>query len=140
MSDRTGKCLCGAVTFVARGLDTEIHACHCEMCRRWTGGPGFATRADAVEFSGEDKIRVFDSSDWAERGFCADCGTHLFYRMKADGLTMLWSGALDDVSDLKLTGEIYVDSKPPGYDFEGDHPRQTGAEFLASIGMGAPES
>ena len=44
-------------------------------------------------------------------------------------------GAFDDSADLKLEGEIYIDEKPPGYDFAGDHSRMTGAEFLASIGV-----
>ena len=25
---------------------------------------------------------MFDSSPWAERGFCKTCGTHLFYLLK----------------------------------------------------------
>ena len=36
----TGKCLCGAVGFEAQGVQTEIHVCHCSMCRRWNGGAG----------------------------------------------------------------------------------------------------
>ena len=63
---------------------------------------------------------------------------HHYVEMKANGMTMLWCGTLDDVSDLQLGGEIYVDSKPPGYAFVGDHERLTGAEFLASIGA-APD-
>ena len=48
---------------------------------------------------------------------------------------MLCVGTFDDESPFELAGEIYVDEKPPGYDFAGDHPRQTGAEFMASLGM-----
>lgn len=139
MPTETGRCLCGAVTYAATGLDPEIHACHCETCRRWTGGPGLATRTESVQFTGEDKIKIFDSSEWAERAFCGECGTNLFFRMKADGMTMIWAGTLDDTSRLCLGGEIYVDSKPPGYDFAGEHERLTGEQFLASIGMGDPE-
>ena len=39
-------------------------------------------------------------------------------------------GAFDDASAFELVGEIYVDEKPPGYAFAGDHPRQTGEQFL----------
>jgi hypothetical protein len=30
-------------------------------------------------------------------------------------------------------GEIFVDNKPAGYAFAGDHPRLTEAEFLAQF-------
>jgi hypothetical protein len=46
---------------------------------------------------------------------------------------MVSMGAFDDQSVFQLAGEIYVDAKPPGYAFAGDHPRQTGEEFLASM-------
>lgn len=135
MAEHTGRCLCGAVTFKAESLDPHVHACHCGMCRRWSGGPALAAQVGNIVFDGEANISLYASSDWAERGFCAKCGTNLFYRVKENGMTMLWSGTLDDPSELTLAGEIYIDSKPPGYDFAGDHPRQTEAEFLESIGM-----
>jgi hypothetical protein len=37
--ERTGKCMCGAVSYTAKGVDKEIAACHCSMCRRWASGP-----------------------------------------------------------------------------------------------------
>lgn len=138
--DVTGRCLCEAVTFSAKEVDPHLHACHCTMCRRWSGGPGFAVAVGQVEFAGEDKISVYSSSDWAERGFCQQCGTNLFYRMKPAGPTMMWAGSIDDNEVFELTGEIYVDEKPQGYDFAGDHPRQTGPEFLASMGVELPEA
>jgi len=137
--DSTGQCLCGAVTFSAKDIDPHMHACHCTMCRKWSGGPGFAIGVGSVEFNGEANITAFASSDWAERGFCNRCGTNLFYRMPQTGMTMLWAGSLDNNEDFDLTGEIYVDEKPAGYNFAGDHPRQTGPEFLASMGVEIPE-
>ena len=32
-----GHCLCGAVQLEFEPKAPEIHACHCEMCRRWAG-------------------------------------------------------------------------------------------------------
>jgi hypothetical protein len=43
----------------------------------------------AVSFDGEEHLSVFDSSKWAERGFCRSCGTHLFYRIKETGQHMI---------------------------------------------------
>jgi hypothetical protein len=41
-------------------------------------------------------------------------------------------GTFDDQPAFKLSGEIYIDEKPPAYELAGDHPRMTGAEFMAS--------
>jgi hypothetical protein len=132
----TGKCLCGAVTFSAEEVNPHVHACHCSMCRNWTGGPMQASAVGSVTFSGESHIKRYQSSDWAERGFCAECGTSLFYRFKDPEMYLLATGAFDDSEPFKLVGEIYIDEKPPGYEFAGDHPRITGEEFLASLGEG----
>ena len=127
-----GRCLCGAITFRAEGVEPHFHACHCGMCRRW-GGPAMAARVGSLAFEGEEHLARYDSSAWAERGFCRRCGSHLFYRLKDGDQYVVWTGAFDDPSAFRLAGEIFVDEKPAGYDFAGDHPRQTGAEFLASL-------
>lgn len=129
----TGHCLCGAVTFNAEDVQSEIHACHCGMCRRWSGGPAFAAGVGKVTFKGEENLTRFDSSAWAERGFCNRCGTNLFYRLKEADQYVLWVGTFDDQTPFKLAGEIYIDEKPPLYDFAGDHSRLTGEEFLALL-------
>ena len=98
-----------------------------------------AAQASNVTFEGEQNIKVYASSEWAERGFCTECGTNLFYRLKEPPMYMMATGCFDDAEQFSLTGEIYVDEKPSGYNFAGDHPRMTGAEFMASMGMG-PES
>jgi hypothetical protein len=130
-----GRCLCGAVSYSARDVDTAVHACHCGMCRRWTGGPALAASVGSVEFQGEEHIGRFDSSPWAERGFCRRCGSNLFYRLKDRDHYVLWMGTFDDQSPFRVTGEIYIDEKPAGYALAGEHPRLTGAEFMASIGQ-----
>lgn len=129
----TGKCLCGAVRFQAEEVDTHLHSCHCSMCRGWSGGPLLAASVASVVFEGEEKIKRYASSEWAERGFCSDCGTSLFYRLKEADQYILCMGSFDDQSVFELVGEIYIDEKPPGYEFAGDHPRQTGEEFMASL-------
>lgn len=131
----TGQCLCGAVKFDAQGVETHVHGCHCSMCRRWSGGPMLAASVQSIEFSGEDKVKRFDSSEWAQRGFCSECGTSLFYYLKPANQYIMCTGAFDDVEPFELSGEIYIDEKPSMYDFAGDHPRQTGEEFLASMNV-----
>lgn len=132
---RTGSCLCGGVTFEAECSSDDYGACHCGMCRKWSGSATMGVHPEKVTFTGEENITAYASSEWAERGFCKTCGTHLFYRMRDGSMTVVWAGTLDDQSGLKLAGEIYIDSKPDGYAFVGDHPRLTEHEFFKSIGM-----
>ncbi len=135
MSESAGKCLCGAVTYTAREVDKHVHACHCSMCRGWTGGPMLAASVGSIEFDGEEHIKRYQSSEWAERGFCSRCGSSLFYYLKPQDMYIVATGTFDDAEQFKLEGEIYVDEKPSGYDFAGDHPRMTGEEFMASMGQ-----
>jgi hypothetical protein len=129
----TGRCLCGAVTFTAEGVDKALHVCHCSMCRRWAGGPTFCMSVERVAFRGDDHIGRFESSAWAERGFCTRCGSSLFYRLKEPDQYILNMGSFDDPTPFEVANEIYVDDKPPGYSIAGTHPRMTGDEFLASL-------
>jgi len=131
---KQGRRLCGAVSFTAHDVNLHHHACHCSMCRRWTGGPGFAVPASAVEWHGECSIRRYSSSEWGERGFCGDCGSHLFYRFVPRDEYYLYVGLFDDDSEFKLVGEIYVDEQPPGYRFSDGLHRITGDDFVAQFG------
>lgn len=132
----TGHCLCGAVKLTARDTGVHLNICHCDMCRRWNGGPSITVIAKEAEFDGEEHIVIYDSSDWAQRAFCGKCGSNLYYNFKESTDWFLWAGLFDDQSGFAMGQEIYIDNKPPGYSFAGDHPRLTEAEFLKSIGMG----
>ena len=104
------------------------------MCRRWSGGsPFFASVCEGVVFEGEDQLGRFTSSPWAQRGFCKACGTTLFYFLVPAQKYMMSVGAFDEQSQFQLVREIFVDHKPPGYAFAGDHPRWTEAETLARM-------
>ena len=83
---KSGKCLCGEVKIAAKNVDQKVHACHCTMCRKWAGGPSMSVNCGSdVSFSEGKSIRIYDSSEWAERGFCSFCGSHIFYRLKENG-------------------------------------------------------
>jgi len=135
MSDMTGKCLCGAVRFTARNVEVHHHACHCGMCRRWSGGPVMAAPVESVAFQGEAKMERYQSSDLVERGFCKTCGASLFCYVKPIDRYYMCVGAFDDQTSFRLTGEIFVDNKPAGYAFVGDHTRLTEAEFMAQFAV-----
>ena len=128
----TGHCLCNAVTVTAKPIKPHLEACHCEMCRRWCGSAYIAVQSDAdVSFTGEKHITRYKSSDWAERGFCSQCGSNLFYRFTPTGSYSFLAGLFDDLGDMTLGEEIFVDEQPPYYSFEQKTHRKTGPEMIA---------
>ena len=134
--------MCGAVSYTAEGIEPHISACHCGMCRRWTGGPLLSTFAKEVRWRGEDAITTFKSSEWAERGFCSKCGSSLFYRITApgkyQGMLSLAFGTLDDQTGFTMDKEWFFDKKPDAYTLEGERKRVTEAEAFAMF-SGASE-
>lgn len=135
-----GGCICGAVRFEAKPRASETHVCHCETCRRWTGSAFMCVSVlpEDIRFTGAENIRTYRSSEWAERGWCDRCGTTLYYHLTVDGFGPktyeMALGLFDAPSGLPLTKEIYIDRKPDGFAFAGDHRRLTKAEVEASLG------
>lgn len=133
MSDHHGSCLCGAIHVSVTLEDTSVSACHCSMCRKWTGGPLLVVHStQPLQFRGAQPA-VYDSSDWAQRGFCPSCGTHLFYRLKAGSFDAVPVGVLDDGGAWSLDLQVYVDEKPAFYCFSNATRNMTGAEVIAQF-------
>ncbi len=132
--DRTGSCLCGKVKFEVKLISAEVHVCHCNICQKWAGGPAFAIQCNGGwTIDGEENVTWYASSEWANRGFCKTCGTHLFFKTKDDSYYGV-TGLIDNKSDLKINEHIFVDKKPDYYDFVDDSPRLTEQEFFEKIG------
>lgn len=127
-----GACLCGAVRVTATPKSSSIGVCHCGMCRRWGGGPLFAAECGGeVDFEGAEHISVFASSEWAERGFCRTCGTHLFYRLKQDAFYAIPIGLFEHSDQWLFSEQIFIDQKPSFYSFAEDTKNLTGAQVFA---------
>lgn len=134
ISTGKGYCLCGAVTFVAKAMNKSVGACHCGMCRKWTGGPLLAVDCGSnVSFEGSENITIFNSSQWAERGFCSKCGSHLFYRLKETQQYIVPVGLFENYDGLVLDHQIFIDEKPSFYSFKNETRNMTGAEVFAQF-------
>lgn len=128
-----GHCLCGAVSFTSSEAK-EIGACHCAFCRRWSGGPLLAVHCGPdVSFESTDQITAYASSEWAERAFCKQCGTHLYYKLLATGEYFIPAGAFDS-SDFELTSQIYIDKKPAYYAFANQTTMLTEQQVIEQYG------
>lgn len=129
-----GRCLCGAVHISTQTMSAHVGACHCGMCRKWGGGPLLAVDCGSdVTFLGKENISIFDSSEWAERGFCSKCGSHLFYRLKAQNLYIVPVGLFDHCVTLIFDHQIFIEEKPAFYSFSNKTKDMTGAEVFAQF-------
>lgn len=130
----SGGCLCGAVRFTVEPGSREFGTCHCSMCRRWTAGLFLSVECeDRFEIEDNSSLGVYRSSEWADRGFCKKCGTPLFYRLVGPDHYAVSLEALDDRRGFAFASEIFIEDKPPYYDFANDTRRMTGAEALAGV-------
>ena len=131
MSEGKGSCLCGAVKITVKKMKNNVDACHCGMCRKWGGGPFMCVDCGSdVTFEGEENISVYDSSDWAERGFCKKCGSHLFYRLKEVNDHQVPVGLFDEQNNYHFELQVYIDQKPSFYDFANKTKEMTEAEVI----------
>ena len=86
-----------------------------------------------LSFEGEENIGLYQSSEWAERGFCKQCGSHLFYREKQSNQYYIPAGIFDNESDLTLKHQVFIDEKPEYYSFGNKTKNMTGAELFAQF-------
>ena len=136
-----GHCLCGAVNVRATPVRRHVEACHCTMCRRWGGSALLGVQCGGdVAIEGEAQVVRYRSSDWAERGFCGRCGSHLFYRYLPLDTYSFTAGLFPDDVLLPLAEEIFVDEQPAYYAFDADSEKLTGPEVMAKFGVGQEEA
>lgn len=129
-----GKCLCGSVRVTAEPKTNQFGACHCGMCSQWGGGPLLAVECeDRVSFEGDSHIGIYASSEWAERGFCKQCGTHLFYRLKEQPFYAIPIGLFGEDQSWEFASQIFIDHKPSYYSFANPTKNLTGAEVFAQF-------
>jgi hypothetical protein len=134
----SGSCLCGAVRFTAAPNKREVGACHCSMCRRWTTGPFLGLECgNTLEIADKSQLGVYRSSAWAERAFCGQCGTPLYYRLVGKDFYFVSAEAFDDRAGFVFASQIFIDEKPAYYEFANKTHNMTGAEVFAAF---APSS
>ena len=121
----TGSCLCGAIRFQVKGDLKDPVACHCSMCRRQTGHYDAATEVQKSDLTieGEDRVSWYQSSEKVRRGFCSNCGSHLFFDPPARDWISIAMGAFDKPTGTKLALHIFVADKGDYYDIADGVPQ-----------------
>ncbi|MEO8530866.1 MAG: GFA family protein [Deltaproteobacteria bacterium] len=124
----SGSCLCGGVAFTADPPLRGVVTCHCTQCRKTSGHLWATTSVPLSQFHllAQDSLRWFRSSDQAERGFCATCGSSLFWRPTGEDCISIAAGAFDGPTGLKIAEHIYVADKGDYYAVPDDAPHDPG--------------
>lgn len=95
------------------------------MCRRLHGnfGPHTKARKENIRITNAEGLGWYKSSDVARRGFCIRCGSSLFWEPFHLDATGIIAGSLDDRTELKTIGHIFVAEKSDFYEITDDLPQ-----------------
>lgn len=138
----TGGCQCGAVRYAFYAPLEKAHVCHCRMCQRATGGLFAALAGGTLENFAWTRgtPSFFASSNLARRGFCANCGTPLFFKYDApDARIYATIGSLDEPEKAPIIRQYGIESRLPWVRFCDEVPAERTAEdaeaqaFLAGL-------
>jgi hypothetical protein len=122
----SGRCLCGAVRYEVRGPLRDVVVCHCRECRRWHGNYCAASASAKDDLVIDDRsgalrwIQSPESDAHGRRGFCAQCGSSLFWDAPNRPTTAIAAGTLDEPTGLRTIYHIYTATKGDYYELPDD--------------------
>jgi hypothetical protein len=125
----TGGCQCGAVRYALHKAPTNPHICHCRMCQKAFGSyfaPLAGVNREAFEIT-RGTLATFRSSDLAERGFCAACGTPLTFRFIDSTRISISLGSLDEPEKIQPAIQVGIEARMPWFAELADMPGETTA-------------
>lgn len=124
-----GSCLCGAVRYRVTARPLTITACHCDGCKKLSGGTNllvFTVPREGLEhLAGELQRyrRTGESGRQSDVVRCATCGTRLWHEPLAFPVMTVTAGTLDDPSWVVPASEIWVERASPAAIFHSDAQR-----------------
>lgn len=106
----TGHCLCSGIEYEAKGLLRPIVYCHCEQCHRTSGNLVAATACDLKDLAltKNESLGWYRSSQIAQRGFCSNCGSTLFWKPEHDNYICIMAWTQNRPSGLKAERHRFV--------------------------------
>jgi hypothetical protein len=122
----TGGCQCGAIRYALYAEPTDPHICHCRMCQK-AFGSFFAPLTGVLQSDftlTRGKLAVFRSSNLAERGFCANCGTPLTFHYVDSPRIAVSIGSLDHPELVPPRKQYGIEARMPWFP-ELDIPSET---------------
>ena len=113
-----GICHCGKIKINARVKKSEVRACHCTDCQKFSGAPLRAIAVasyDKITITGTPKeyIKIGDSGKKRIQAFCLDCGTQLFATDIEKKTFNIRTGFLEQKNELKPIIHVFKQSGMP---------------------------
>jgi hypothetical protein len=124
---RTGRCLCGQVTYELTGDLLATAVCHCDHCQRQSGGAfsvNLVAHESQLNLSGDLTTYVEtgenDDGEYVYRRFCGSCGSPVVSELaQSAGVVAVKAGTLDDRSDVRPTVEVWCVDRQPWVELPG---------------------
>lgn len=110
-----GNCNCGAISFAVAGDSRSVSACDCQECRRQSGGIWRSAVNEATDLRITGTPQWFRCSNTAQCGFCARCGSFLFWKHAAESSISFALGAIETPTGLTLQKHIFTAEKGDYY-------------------------
>lgn len=125
MTAHEGSCLCGAVRFTVVADLPPPDGCHCTSCRKQTGHYLVSTDVpkSALTVTGARNVTWFQSSEKVRRGFCARCGSTLFWDPVFRDWIGIAMGAFDGPTGTHQSRHIFTSQKGDYYDIADGLPQ-----------------
>lgn len=119
-----GSCLCGDVTYTVVGDVMGASVCHCSQCRKQSGHVWSSGHApeQLVKISGN--VSWCEASTTAKRGFCARCGSFLFWKAHDEDTMSFSLGSLEKPTGVKLEKHIFTADKGDYYEINDGVPKK----------------
>lgn len=108
-----GGCLCGAVRYQVTGPAVAATLCHCQSCRRASGGASVAWAVfDKADVAVTGEVHDYSSSPGIYWGSCPTCGSLVTYRHDSRPAHLdITTATLDDPAVFPPSVEIWVGEK-----------------------------
>ena len=129
----TGGCLCGEVCFEVTEASFQTDYCHCRMCQRMSGSvlTSWADFKDTKFRCTRGEIKYYKSSQYAERGFCANCGSTLVQRSLGGDWVAVATGSFDQPEKFPPTNvHCGIEGQVPWLEINDNLPRKTTREAM----------
>ncbi|GDY25761.1 aldehyde-activating protein [Agarivorans sp. Toyoura001] len=115
-----GTCLCEAVRFEAEDNFEQFHLCHCDQCKKISGGAHvsnlFLTPSRFTWLSGKQQINQYDVPGRnISNAFCKHCGSPVPYLSSSKRWVIVPAGSLDSSPSLAPQDHIFVKEKATWY-------------------------
>jgi len=116
MSNLSGECLCGAISYSCSEAPVLAGHCQCTDCQKISGAGHIANIAvprGSLTIKGEMAFheKAAESGNVVKRGFCPECGCHIYAENSGvPQFEFIRAGSLHDLEQFKPSMVVYSSS------------------------------